>query len=53
MPERSSKRKAMRDSPASSIEEPKTDSQRTESVPSISDKGFRKFPKEYKNLSGR
>ena len=40
MPERSSKRKARRDSVSSSIGEPETSSLRTENFPSISDKDF-------------
>ena len=40
MPERSSKRKARRDSPTSSIGEPESSSMRSENVPSISDKNF-------------
>ena len=40
MPERSSKRKARRDSPTSSVEQPETASLRTENIPSISDKDF-------------
>ena len=40
MPERSSKRKARRDSVSSSLCEPETASQRTENVPSISDRDF-------------
>ena len=38
MPERSSKRKARRDSVSSSLGEPETSSLRTENVPSLSDK---------------
>ena len=40
MPERSSKRKARRESPTSSIGEPESSSMRSEDVPSISDKDF-------------
>ena len=40
MPERSSKRKARRDSLSSSIGEPETSSLRTENFPSISDEDF-------------
>ena len=40
MPERSSKRKARRKSPTSSIGEPESSSMRSENVPSISDKDF-------------
>ena len=40
MPERSSKRKARRESPTSSIGEPESSSMRSENVPSISDKDF-------------
>ena len=40
MPERSSKRKARRDSVSSSIGEPETSSLWTENIPSISDKDF-------------
>ena len=40
MPERSSKRKARRDSVSTSICEPQTSSLRTENIPSISDKDF-------------
>ena len=40
MPERSSKRKARRDSVSSSLGEPETSSLRTGNVPSISDKDF-------------
>ena len=40
MLERSSKRKARRDSVSSSLGEPKTSSLRTENIPSISDKDF-------------
>ena len=40
MPERSSKRKARRESMTSSVDEPECSSMRTENVPSISDKDF-------------
>ena len=40
MPEKSSKRKAMRDSPSSSPGEPEASSLRTENVPSTSDRDF-------------
>ena len=40
MPERTSKRKARRDSPTSSIDEPEASSMRTENVLSISDRDF-------------
>ena len=40
MPERSSKRKARRDSATSSLGEPEATSLRTENVPSISDRDF-------------
>ena len=40
MPEGSSKRKARRKSPTSSIGEPESSSMRSENVPSISDKKF-------------
>ena len=40
MPERSSKRKARRDSVSGSIGEPETSSLRSENIPSISDKDF-------------
>ena len=40
MPERSSKRKARRDSVSSSLGEPETSSLRTENIPSISHKDF-------------
>ena len=40
MPERSSKRKARRDSVTSSLSEPEATSLRTENVPSISDRDF-------------
>ena len=40
MPERSSKRKARRESITSSVDEPECSSMRTENVPSISDKDF-------------
>ena len=40
MPERLFKRRARRDSPTSSIDEPEASSMRTENVPSISDKDF-------------
>ena len=38
MPERSSKRKARRDSPVNSLDEPESSSMRTENAPSLSDK---------------
>ena len=40
MPERSSKRKARRESITSSVDEPECSSMRTENVPSISDEDF-------------
>ena len=40
MPERSSKRKARRESITSSVDEPECSSMRTGNVPSISDKDF-------------
>ena len=40
MPERSSKRKARRDSPVNSLDEPESSSMRTENAPSLSDKDF-------------
>ena len=40
MPERSSKRKARRDSPVNSLDEPESSSMRTENTPSLSDKDF-------------
>ena len=40
MPERSSKKKARRESITSSIDEPECSSMRTENIPSISDKDF-------------
>ena len=40
MPERSSKRRARRDSPTSSVDKPEASSMRTENVLSISDKDF-------------
>ena len=40
MPERSSKRKARRDSPVNSLDEPESFSMRTENAPSLSDRDF-------------
>ena len=40
MPERSSKRKARRDSPVNSLDEPESSSMRTENAASLSDKDF-------------
>ena len=40
MPERSSKRKARRDSPVNSLDEPESSSMRTENADSLSDKDF-------------
>ena len=40
MPERSSKRKARKDSPVNSLDEPESSSMRTENAPSLSDKDF-------------
>ena len=40
MPERSSKRKARRDSPVNSLDEPESSSMRTENAPSLSDRDF-------------
>ena len=40
MPERSSKRKARRDSPVNSLDEPESSSMRTENVASLSDRDF-------------
>ena len=40
MPERTSKRKARRDSPVNSLDEPESSSMRTENTPSLSDKDF-------------
>ena len=40
MPERSSKRKARRDSPVGSLDKPESSSMRTENAPSLSDKDF-------------
>ena len=40
MPERSSKRKARRDSPVNSLDEPEPSSMRTENTPSLSDRDF-------------
>ena len=54
MPERSSKRKARRDSPASSLDEPEAASQRTKNVASISDKDFSEISEKVaKSVSGR
>ena len=40
MPERSSKRKARRDSPVNSLDEPESSSMTTENAPSLSDRDF-------------
>ena len=54
MPERSSKRKAGRDSSASSLDEPEAAGQRTKNVASISDKDFSEISEKVaKSVSGR
>ena len=53
MPERSSKRKARRDSVSSSLGEPEAASQRTENVPSISDRDFSEISEKIKKSVGR
>ena len=54
MPERSSKRKARRDSLTSSLGEPEASSQRTENIPSISDRDFSEISEEIeRSISGR
>ena len=53
MPERSSKRKARRDSVSSSLGEPEAGSQRTENVPSISDRDFSEISEKIEKSVGR
>ena len=54
MPERSSKRKARRDFPTISLDEPEDASSRTEDVPSISDKDSSEFSEKVgKSVSRR
>ena len=54
MPERSSKRKARRESPTRSIGEPESSSMRSENAPSISDKDFADFSEKIeKSVSKR
>ena len=53
MPERSSKRKARRDSVSSSQGEPEAASQRTENVPSISDRDFSEISEKIEKSVGR
>ena len=53
MPERSSKRKARRDSISSSLGEPEAASQRTENVPSISDRDFSEISEKIEKSVGR
>ena len=53
MPERSSKRKARRDSVSSSLGEPEAASQRTENVPSISDRDFSEISEKIEKSVGR
>ena len=52
-PERSSKRKARRDSVSSSLGEPEAASQRTENVPSISDRDFSEIAEKIEKSVGR
>ena len=52
-PERSSKRKARRDSVSSSLGEPEAASQRTENVPSISDRDFSEISEKIEKSVGR
>ena len=53
MPERSSKRKARRDSVSSSLGEPEAASQWTENVPSISDRDFSEISENIEKSVGR
>ena len=54
MPERSSKRKARRDSPLNSLDEPESSSMRTENAASLSDKDFTKLSEKIeKSVSKR
>ena len=53
MPERSSKRKARRDSVSSSLGEPEAASQRTENAPSISDRDFSEISEKIEKSVGR
>ena len=53
MPERSSKRKARRDSVSSSLGEPEAASQKTENVPSISDRDFSEVSEKIEKSVGR
>ena len=53
MPERSSKRKARKDSVSSSLGGPEAASQRTENVPSISDRDFSEISEKNEKLVGR
>ena len=54
MPERSSKRKARRDSPVNSIDEPESSSMRTENTPCLSDKDFNELSEKIeKSVSKR
>ena len=53
MPERSSKRKARRDSVFSSLGEPEAASQRTENVPGISDRDFSEISEKIEKSVGR
>ena len=54
MPERSSKRKARRDSPVNSIDEPESSSTRTENTPCLSDKDFNELSEKIeKSVSKR
>ena len=50
---RSSKRKARRDLPASSVEDPETASLRTENIPSISDKDFSENTERVEKSAGK
>ena len=52
MPERSSKRKARRDSVSISLGEPEAASQRTENVPSISDRDFSEISEKIEKSVG-
>ena len=54
MPERSSKRKARRDSPVNSVDEPESSSMRTENTPCLSDKDFNELSEKIeKSVSKR
>ena len=53
MPERSSRRKARRDSLTSSIGEPESSSLRTENIPSISDRDSAEISEKIEKSIGR